>query len=102
MKKHTHNISMAFYFEDYSKAILFGTEVQLRSIKALYNCIISELQENDETFKIVLKDESDEKQKFTVAMYFLSDEELEAYKQEHNIIEEFKDAKRAMEYLAFD
>lgn len=93
---------IAFYFEDYSKAILFGTEVQLRSIKALYNCIISELQENDGTFKIVLKDESDEKQKYTVAMYFFSDEELEAYKQEHNIVEEFKDAKRAMEYLAFD
>lgn len=91
---------MAFYFEDHSKAELFKTDIALRGIKAIYNCIIKEFQEEGEKFKIVLDNESDEKQKFTVAMYFLSDEELEEYKKEHDIIKEFSEAKRVRDYYS--
>ena len=58
-----------------AKAELFKTDIALRGIKAKYNCIIKEFQEEGEKLKLVLDNESDEKQKFTVAMYFLSDEE---------------------------
>jgi len=91
---------MAFYFEDHSKAELFKTDIALRGIKAIYNCIIKEFQEDGEKFKIVLDNESDEKQKFTVAMYFLNDEELEEYKKEHDIIKEFNEAKPVGDYYS--
>lgn len=76
------------------------TVYALRGIKAIYNCIIKEFQEEGEKFKIVLDNESDEKQKFTVAMYFLSDEELEEYKKEHDIIKEFNEAKPVGDYYS--
>ena len=91
---------MAFYFEDHSKAELFKTEIELRGIKAIYNCIIKEFQEESGQFKIVLDNESDEKQKFTVAMYFLTDEELEEYKEEHDIIKEFNESKPVGNYYS--
>ena len=79
---------------------LFKTDIALRGIKAIYNCIIKEFQEEGEKFKIVLDNESDEKQKFTVTMYFLSDEELEEYKKEHDIIKEFNEAKPVGDYYS--
>ena len=49
--------------------------------------------------KLILEDESTDKKKFTVAMYFISDEELEKYRDTHNVIEEFKKAKSVEEYV---
>lgn len=91
---------MSFYFEDHSKTELFKTEIELRGIKVIYDCVITEIQEKNKQFKIVLDNESDEKPKFTVAMYFLNDKEFEKYKQEHDIITEFKEAKAVENYYS--
>lgn len=97
-EKFDTNKPMAFYFQDYSKAELFGAEIELRGIKTLYNCIITDFYEEDGKFNLTLEDESDKKIKYTVAMYFLTEEELEEFKDVHNIIEEFVDAKKVNEY----
>ena len=98
-KAYDINKPLTFYFEEHSRAELLGIEIPLRGIQAVYNCVISKLSEENGMVKLILEDESTDKKKFTVAMYFISDEELEKYRDTHNVIEEFKKAKSVEEYV---
>lgn len=104
VEKMEENISfnepMAFYFQDHSETEIFGQQIKLCGIKAMYNCRVDKFEENEGEFELILKDESEEKHKYTVAMYFVKDKELEQFVQEHNVIEEFHDAKVVGEYYS--
>lgn len=98
-KAYDINKPMTFYFEDYSEIELLGIKIGLRGIKAIYNCVISEIAEKDGKVKLTLGNESDDKKKYTVAMYFISEEELEEFRKTHNVIEEFEKSRTVDEYL---
>lgn len=95
----SHN-PMAFHFQDHTEANVFNQTIELFGLKTMYNCVIEKIQKENGQFELMLGDESEEKRKYTVALYFLTEEELLEYVQDHDAIGDFHDAKTVAEYYS--
>lgn len=90
-----------FEFESMSKLDLLGIKLELPSLICVFDAALQDCIMKGEKQRLVLVDESEEKERYTSIMYFKNEAELSEYKvKNHNdIINLFHDAKRVQEYL---
>lgn len=88
-------------FEVTSHIELFGVQRELPALLGVFNAVIADYKSKEKRQKIVLANESQEKQRYTSIMCFRCEDELEAYKlSNHNqMIMLFRDAKKPQDYL---
>lgn len=97
------SIGKAIYFEfDATNSIdLFGVHLELCGIEGIMNAILERFTKSRKKYTLHLADVSEDKPRKCVSIFFRSEEERAAYRdQDHQKrITEFDNAKRAREYL---
>lgn len=90
-----------FEFEMLAKFDLFGVKHEFPTLLGVFNAIVSDYKINNGLNTVYLADESDEKRRYTSIMSFVSEKELQSFKNgDYNErIEKFHDAKYPQEYL---
>ncbi len=91
-----------FEFEATREVKLFGIEFTLHGLVGIANAVLKEFTEKAGKQKIILADVSDEKSRHTASLFFRTEEDMKAFRdQEHNRrFKAFYEAKRAREFLA--
>ncbi|MGN0520353.1 MAG: abortive infection system toxin AbiGii family protein [Candidatus Fimenecus sp.] len=94
-------VPMYFEFDATFKMQLFGRTKQLPSLIGVFNAVLSDYKVKGKKHKLILDNESKEKQRYTVILCFKNEEELKKFKEmDHNErITLFHDAKKTQEYL---
>lgn len=94
-------VPVYFMFESTNRIELFGVKIVLPGLMGIFNAIFKDYSKKEDLTQITLGDESEEKTRYTVELWFKNDEELEEYKKfDHNrIMKEFGDAKTVDEFL---
>ena len=90
-----------FEFETMSNLDLLGVKLELPSLICVFDAALQDCIMKDKKQRLVLADESEEKERYTSFMCFKTEEELAEYKKKgyNEIITLFHDAKRVQEYL---
>lgn len=90
-----------FEFETMSELDLLGVKIELPSLICVFDASLQDCIMKGEKQRLVLADESEEKERYTSFMCFKTEEELAEYKPRgyEEIITLFHDAKRVQEYL---
>lgn len=90
-----------FEFEAVSELDLFGVKIEVPSLICIFDALLQDCIRKGEKQRLVLADESEEKERYTSTMCFKTEEELAKYKTKgsDDIITLFHDAKRVQEYL---
>lgn len=100
MSKHIGEKLFFQFVTTYSREI-FGKTINLLAIAMVFNSKLANIEKKENNANIIFEDESEDKKRYTVVMFFKSNEELQKYKKQLNdmTIQIFKDAKNADEYL---
>lgn len=95
------NLVFFFEFETMSELDLLGVKIELPSLICVFDASLQDCIMKGEKQRLVLADESEEKERYTSFMCFKTEEELAEYKTRgyEEIITLFHDAKRVQEYL---
>lgn len=90
-----------FEFEATTHIELFGVQKDLPALLGIFNAVLSDYSANAKKQKLVLADESSEKQRYTSILCFKSEDELKAYKStDHDqMVSLFHDAKKPQDFL---
>lgn len=91
--------SFLFQFQENVTITLLQKHIELRSIKIVFNCLVSDIQEEDEEYKVYITDVDENNKKYVVGLYFIDDEDLENYTKTHELLNEFKKAKPVVDYI---
>ena len=89
------NIPMYFEFEATAEFSLFETQITLPGIIGIFNAVVKELTEDEESQHLLLGDASDDKPRYTVKLWCKTIEEVKQYRTEKhdNLMEAFHNAK---------
>ena len=90
-----------FEFEATTHIELFGVQKDLPALLGVFNAVLSDYSANAKKQKLVLADESSEKQRYASILCFRSEEELKAYKStDHDqMVSLFHDAEKPQDFL---
>ena len=98
------SVGLAIFFQFHSivDAELFGVKFSLPILTGVCNARIKEINTKEEKPKLVLEDESEEKKQYMCTMFFLTEEEMEAYIAMgiNEMVKIFETAKTVKEYLS--
>lgn len=80
---------------------LFGVELKLPALLGIFNSIFAGLDGKGEEQKIILKDESEQKRRYTSILRFKTEEEVQEFKKSdyNQRVTLLHDAKKVQEYL---
>ena len=100
--KDSVGLAIFFQFNSIVDAELFGVKFSLPILTGVCNARIKEINLKEEKPKLVLEDESEEKKQYMCTMFFLSEEEMDAYTAMgiNEMVKIFETAKTAREYLS--
>lgn len=91
--------SFLFQFQEKVNITLLQRSIELRSIKIVFNCLISDIKEEKDEYKIYISDMDDHNKKYVAGLCFVDDKDLENYIKTHEILIEFQKAKPVDEYI---
>ena len=91
-----------FEFEAKTHVELFGVKIEFPALLGIFNAVLSEYTTKGKKQKLVLADESPEKQRYTAIMCFKTEDELKTFKNsDHDkVITLFHDAKLPQDYIS--
>ena len=88
-------------FEAATIVELFGVELKLPALLGIFNSVFAGLDGKGDEQKILLKDESEQKRRYTSILRFKTEEEVQEFKKSdyNQRVTLLHDAKRVQEYL---
>lgn len=100
--KDSVGLAVFFQFHSIVDIELFGVKFSLPILTGVCNARIKEINTREEKPKLVLEDESEEKKQYMCTMFFLTEEEMEAYTAMgiNEMVRVFETAKTVKEYLS--
>ena len=100
--KDSVGLAVFFQFHSIVDKELFGVKFSLLVLTGVCNARIKEINTREEKPKLVLEDESEEKKQYMCTMFFLTEEEMEAYTAMgiNEMVRVFETAKTVKEYLS--
>lgn len=100
--KDSVGLAVFFQFHSIISAELFGVKFSLPCLTGVCNARIKEINTKEKKPKLVLEDESEEKKQYMCTMFFLNEEEMDAYATMgiNEMIKIFETAKTVREYLS--
>lgn len=83
-----------FEFETTNKVELFGSLFEVQAIVMIFNAKIKDVKMVNDNLTVLFEDESKEKKKYNVALFFANHEEMNAMKSDRdNMLSMFRNAK---------